>query len=137
MADVVLALEDPAPAEGAQESLRAGVIGPELGHVAAGLDGPLLEGRQQAVGVAPVPLLRQDHHVHQVGHAAPEPVAQAPDPVADLVAENEVMLVDGARPSRSWPSSCSSSSENQAAKSSSCPISRIVSSLMVPPAFRG
>ena len=97
MADVVLPLEDPAPAQGAQQPLRPLVVGPELGHVPSRLGRPLLERRHQPVGVAPVPLLRQDHHVHQVGHSAPEPVPQAPDPVADLVAENEVMLVDGAR----------------------------------------
>ena len=100
MAYVVVPLEDPAPAQGGQEPLGAVVVGPELGQVGAGLGRPLLEGRQQPVGVAPVPLLRQDHHVHQVGHPAPEPVAQAPDPVADLVAENEVMLVERAGPRR-------------------------------------
>ena len=100
VADVVLALEDTPPAQGAQEALRPLVVGPELGHVPAGLGRPLLERRQQPVGVAPMPLLRQDHHVHQMGHSAPEPVPQAPDPVPDLVAENEVMLVDGRPPSR-------------------------------------
>ena len=50
--------------------------------------------RDQAVCVSLVPLLRQDHHVHQMGHPAPQPVPEPPDPVADLVAENEVMLVE-------------------------------------------
>ena len=131
VAYVVVPLEDTAPAQGAQQPLRSLVVGPELGQVGARLGGPLLEGRQQAVGVALVPLLRQDHHIDQVGHAAPEPVAQAADPVADLVAEDEVVLVE-ARRKPAGSSSCSRSSENQAEKSSSCPISRMVSSLMRP-----
>jgi hypothetical protein len=48
--------------------------------------------------MAPVPLLRQDHHILKVGDTAAEPVAQAPDPVPDLVAENEVAMVHGAGP---------------------------------------
>ena len=64
----------------------------------ARLDRPLLESCQKPVGVAPVPLLRQDHHVNQVGDPAPEPVPEPPDPVADLVAEYEVVLVERARP---------------------------------------
>src|SRR4051812_7908639 len=93
---VVFALEDTAPAQGAEQPLRPLVIRPELGEMAAGVGGALLEGREQSVRVALVPLLRQDHHVHQVGHPAAEPVAQAADPVADLVAQNEVVLVEGA-----------------------------------------
>jgi hypothetical protein len=57
------------------------------------LDRPLLEGGKEPVGVAAVPLLRQDHNIDQVGHSAAQPVAQAPDPVTDLVAEHEVTLL--------------------------------------------
>ena len=87
--------------------------------------------------MAAMPLLRQDHDIHQVGHSAAQPVAQAADPVADLVAENEVTLI-GASPLRpAASSSCSMSSEYQAAKSPSCSISRMVSSPMVPALIGG
>ena len=64
----------------------------------AGLDGAFLEGGQQTVGVAPVALLGQDHHINQVGNPAAEPEPEAPDPVADLVAENKVAFIERAGP---------------------------------------
>src|SRR5258707_118671 len=54
---------------------------------------PLLERRQKPMGVALVPLLRQDHHIDQVRHPTLEPVAKATDPVTNLVAEDEIVLV--------------------------------------------
>ena len=62
-------------------------------------DGPLLEGIQKPVGMATVAFLRQDRNVHKMGHPAPQPVPQAPDPVTDLVAENEVAFIERAGPS--------------------------------------
>src|SRR5690349_19897906 len=93
VAYVVLPLEDTSPTQGPQQALGPLVIRPEFGHMPAGLSRTPFEGRQQPVGVAFVPLLRQDHHVDQMGHPTSEPVAQAPDPVPDLVAENEVMVI--------------------------------------------
>src|SRR3954468_13051101 len=50
------------------------------------------------VGMTSVALLGQYHYVDQVGDAATEPEAEAPDPVADLIAENEVALIERAGP---------------------------------------
>src|SRR5262249_33443365 len=97
MAYVVFALEDAPPAQGGQQPLRALVIRPELGQVAASLRGTLLEGRQKSVGVPLVPLLGQDPNTPQVCHPPSQPVLKPADPVPDLVAQNEVMVVGAAR----------------------------------------
>src|SRR6266540_6212189 len=86
--DVVLSLKDTPPPQSRQQGLRTKVIGPELRDMPPGTRRPLLERRQKPVGVALVPLLRQDHHIDQVRHPTPEPVAQATDPVTNLVAED-------------------------------------------------
>ena len=67
MAYVILPLEDAAPAEGAEQALGALIVRPEFGQVTPGLGRTLLEGGHQAVSVAFVPLLRQHHHVNQMG----------------------------------------------------------------------
>src|SRR5262249_2936314 len=95
---VAAPLEDTVPPQGGQQSFRAVIVCPEFGQVCTRFDRPFLEGGHQPVGVAPVPLLRENHHINQVGNPTAEPVTQTPDPVADLVAEYEVVLVKGPSP---------------------------------------
>src|SRR3954467_5682586 len=49
------------------------------------------------MGMSAVALLGKDDHVDQVGNPAPEPEAEAPNPIADLVAQNQVALIGRAR----------------------------------------
>ena len=53
-AQIAFPNEDAAPAQGGEQALRAGVVGPELGQMGARLDGPLLKGGKETVGVSPV-----------------------------------------------------------------------------------
>src|SRR5687768_9119568 len=95
---VAFSYEDAAPPQGGQQSLGAGVVGPELRKMGTGLDRASFERRQEAVGVAAVALLGQHHHVNQVGGPCPEPVPQAANPIADLVAEDQVTFIKRAGP---------------------------------------
>jgi hypothetical protein len=61
--------------------------------VCSGFGGALFESGKQAVGVAPVAFLGQDNHINQMGNASPEPEPKATDPVANLVAQDEVAFI--------------------------------------------
>src|SRR4051794_38805623 len=98
MSHVIVPLEHAPPAERGEEPFGAGVLRPEFRQMGAGIHRTFLESRQEAVGVTVVALLGEDEHVLEVSHPAPEPVTKPPDPVPDLVAENEVALVDGTGP---------------------------------------
>src|SRR3954452_18976087 len=82
--DVVVPLKDTPPSQSRQQGFRTKVVGPELRDMSPGTRRPLFERGHQPVGVALVPPLRQAPHIDQVRYPAPEPVAQAADPVTDL-----------------------------------------------------
>src|SRR3954470_18114336 len=63
-----------------------------------GLDRALLKGGEQAMGVTTVTFLGENHDINQMGDTRSEPEPQPPDPVADLVAEDEVAFVERAGP---------------------------------------
>lgn len=48
--------------------------------------------------MTPVALLRENDDIYQVGDPSSEPEPQPPDPVTDLVAENEIAFVERAGP---------------------------------------
>src|SRR4051794_22193628 len=98
MSHVIVPLEHAPPAERGEEPFGAGVLRPEFRQMGAGIHRTFLESHQEAVGVTVVALLGEDEHVLEVSHPAPEPVTKPPDPVPDLIAENEVALVDGTGP---------------------------------------
>src|SRR3954453_21825435 len=103
MPDVIVPLEHAPPAECGEEPFGAGVVRPEFRQMGAGIHRTFLESRQEAVGVTVVALLGEglrgeDEYALEVTPPAPEPVTKPPDPVPDLVAENEVALVDGTGP---------------------------------------
>ena len=100
---VAFPYEDAAPTQGCQEPLGTGLVGPEFREVGPGFDGPLFEGREEPVGMSPVTLLGQYYYIDQVGDSAPEPEPQASNPIPDLIAEDEVALVERAGPARQDP----------------------------------
>src|SRR5688572_18726013 len=86
-ADVPWAADHPVPSEGFEEAFFGDMIRPELHEVRALLGRALFEGRKEPMGVALVPLVREDADVEHLRDAATNGVAQAADPVADLVSE--------------------------------------------------
>src|SRR5258706_10895638 len=80
-ADVALAPHHPVPAEGAEEALFGLVVGPELEEVRAVLRGALLEGGEEPVGMALVPLTGHHPDIDELGDSAAKRPPESADPI--------------------------------------------------------
>ena len=94
--DVVVAGGDPAPAEGGQQGSDVVPVGPELEQVRPAFAGVFLEGLEQPEPVSLMALRGHDTDVQHVRHTPAEDIPQSPDPITDLIRQDQVPLLGGA-----------------------------------------